>query len=93
MSNNINSIKEEALREITKAKTLNQLDAARIKFLGKKGKVSALLEKMKKLSPDEKPLFGKQVNSLKVSIQTGIAEAKKSLEQKGEKLLPYIMSP
>ena len=86
MSNNINSIKEEALQEITKAETLNQLEAARIKFLGRKGKVSGLLEKMKKLIPDEKPLFGKQVNSLKVSIQAGIAEAKKSLEQKGERL-------
>jgi phenylalanyl-tRNA synthetase alpha chain len=48
------------------------LDALRINFIGKKGSVTNLMKQMGSLSPEERPLFGKEVNILKTEIESAL---------------------
>lgn len=48
------------------------IDALRVKYLGKKGSVSGLSRMMGKLTPEERPAFGKKVNELKSRVEEQI---------------------
>ena len=57
-----------------------ELDAIRVKNLGKKGEVTALMKNMRSLAPEERPAFGQMVNELRSAIEAGLAENKERLE-------------
>ncbi len=62
-------------------------ETLRIRYLGKKGELTALLRSMGELPPEERPAAGQAVNALRVMIEEGIEKAKKeraaaSLEKK-----------
>ena len=82
MKDQIAKIKEKALKEIEESKVLQELENARVKFLGKKGELTALLKGMKDLSPDERPKIGALVNAVRDDLETKIKEVEKNLEQK-----------
>lgn len=54
--------------KLNNANKETELDALRVEYLGKKGIVQSLMEKIKTLSNEEKPSFGKNMNLLKVNI-------------------------
>ena len=62
MKEQIAKIKENALAEISNSKTLQELENVRVKYLGKKGELTAVLKGMKDLSPEERPVIGSIVN-------------------------------
>ena len=68
MSDRIEQVLNEALAAIAAADTPDVLNEARIRFLGKKGSIQALMSEMKNLSKEEKPAFGQKVNSLKTAV-------------------------
>ena len=82
MKDQIAKIKEKALKEIEESKVLQELENASVKFLGKKGELTALLKGMKDLSPDERPKIGALVNAVRDDLETKIKEVEKNLEQK-----------
>ena len=82
MKEQIAKIKEIALKEIEESKVLQELENARVKFLGKKGELTALLKGMKDLSQEERPKIGALVNSVRDDIEAKIKEVQDSLEQK-----------
>ena len=82
MKEQIAKIKEIALKEIEESKVLQELENARVKFLGKKGELTALLKGMKDLSQEERPKIGAMVNSVRDDIEAKIKEVQDSLEQK-----------
>ena len=57
MKEQIAKIKENALAEISNSKTLQELENVRVKYLGKKGELTAVLKGMKDLSPEERPVI------------------------------------
>ncbi len=61
-------------------KDSRELDAIRVKYLGKKGEVTALMKNMRNLAPEERPAFGQMVNDLRASIESGLAENKARIE-------------
>jgi phenylalanyl-tRNA synthetase alpha chain len=63
---------------------LQALEAFRIKYLGKKGLVSDIFDSLPRLSPEEKPLVGKQVNELR-NLLTQLINAKKDEVQQTKK--------
>ena len=77
----VQKIKEEAIEEISKSEDLKNLDDIRVKHLGKKGGLTALLKSMKDLSADERPKFGALVNKVKQEIETKIQEKEKELQK------------
>jgi phenylalanyl-tRNA synthetase alpha chain len=62
-------LKEEALHEIEKSKDLRELNNIRIKYLGKKGKLTTILRGMANLSPEERPAIGKLANEVKEELE------------------------
>ena len=71
-----------ALNEIKDSKTLASLDDIRVHYLGKKGKITAQLKLLGSMDPNEKPIFGQEINATKKRVEDELqlkkAELKKS---------------
>jgi len=59
MQEQISEIKENGLKEISKAKDLQSLNDVRVKYLGKKGELTVVLRGMGSLSEEERPIIRK----------------------------------
>ena len=69
----------QALREELKSKTAlaqnpNDLEAIRVAYLGRKGKITALFNEMAQLSKEERPQFGQALNELKKFSESSLRE-------------------
>ena len=71
---------DAANAEIDAAAELSALDAVRVAYLGKKGKLTALLKGLSSLSADERPAAGQAINAAKQSIQARLNERRTGLE-------------
>jgi len=65
MSQAIQVVREQFDEAYGRVATIQDLDALRVEFLGKKGHISGLMKVMGSLSPEEKKTFGSEVNELK----------------------------
>ena len=65
----ITEIKKTFLDELTAAGTVGELQLLRVKYLGKKGVLTAQLKLLPTISPEERPAFGKHVNEFKAFIE------------------------
>jgi phenylalanyl-tRNA synthetase alpha chain len=72
MSHPLEQLREDALREIEASLDEQALEAARIKYLGKSGSVSAWGEQMKTLSKDQKPVVGKLLNEVRNIVSAAV---------------------
>ena len=70
----------EAKAAINAAADGPALEALRVEYLGKKGKVTGLLKGLGKLDPEERPKAGAQINVVKQELQDLIGERKAGLE-------------
>lgn len=75
---NISKAAAEALRSCGDAK---ELDAVRVRFLGKKGELTAILKQMGKLSAEERPVMGQLANEVRGHIEAAITEKAAILAQ------------
>lgn len=82
MKDKIIKIKENANSEITKAENLQKLNDIRVKYLGKKGELTAVLRGMGSLSPEERPIVGSFVNEARDEIEETIELKEKDLKEK-----------
>ena len=62
MKEQLEKIKAEALASLEDIKASADLDALRVKYLGKKGELTGLLKQMGSLSAEERPIMGQLVN-------------------------------
>lgn len=62
---------KKLLEDISDAK---QLEEVRVKFLGKKGKLTAILKQMGSLSPEERPVIGQLANKVRADIEKALTE-------------------
>lgn len=74
MKEQIEQIKVNALKEIEQAKDLKELNEANVKYLGKKGELTAVLRGMGGLSAEERPVIGSLVNVVRDEIQHKLNE-------------------
>lgn len=75
MKQKLQEIKSVAMDLIAKATDEKQIDEIRVKYLGKKGELTALLKMMGSLSPEERPIMGQLVNKAKAELEESIAAA------------------
>ena len=80
MEQELQRIKEEALSAIKSASDEQALQDVRVKYLGKKGEVTALLKGLGKLSPEERPKMGALVNAVRQALEEEIDALKTSIE-------------
>ena len=81
MEDKISEIKNKTLEEISKVKNLQEIEKIRVKALGKKGELTAILKMMGTLAPEERPKMGSLVNSAKTEILQKIEEIESKLKQ------------
>lgn len=62
------------------ASTLEEVEALRIALLGRKGKITELMEAFSQLPGEDKKLFGRPINALKGAAANKIVELKESVE-------------
>lgn len=77
---NLQSLASEARDAIDAAGDTAALDQVRVDYLGKKGSITGLLKGLGKLSAEERPAAGAEINKVKQALQDQIAERKESLE-------------
>ena len=83
MKETLNRIKAEALSQITSAEIDDAaLEALRVRYLGKKGELTAVLRGMGQLSPEERPVVGQIANEVRAEIEAAITEKKQELSVK-----------
>ena len=70
MREQLEKIKEEALKQIEGSEALEKLNDIRIAYLGKKGELTSVLRSMKVVSPEERPKVGQMVNEVRELIES-----------------------
>lgn len=76
----MDEILKEAKEKIKSAESMEELNKIKVEFLGKKGKVSLLMKKIKEIPPEERKEYGKAVNDLKKMIESMISERAEDLK-------------
>ena len=76
MKEQLELIKQNALAALDAAQTPAALEELRVKLLGKKGELTAVLKQMGKLSPEERPVMGQLANSVRADIEAKLEERK-----------------
>jgi len=71
----------EAADLIANASTLQALDDARVRYLGKSGLLTAQLKQLGKLPKEERPLAGQEINKAKQALQEQINQRRETLDQ------------
>lgn len=82
MKEQIAKIREDAIQKIKDVKDLQTLNEIRVKFLGKKGELTAVLRGMGALSAEERPKIGALVNEVRDELENKIQEFEKALKEK-----------
>jgi len=79
-------IREEGLKEFRAAQSAEEVEAARIKYMGRKGLVSAQFSKLGTVEPELRAETGKALNELKGAFSKALNEAEERV--KGGKATP-----
>ncbi len=77
MKQQLEQIRLQAIAALQEADTPAALEDLRVKFLGKKGELTAVLKLMGKLSPEERPVMGQIANAVRAEIEETL-EARKT---------------
>lgn len=81
MKEQIEEIRQNAVKEITEVKDAKELNDIRVKYLGKKGELTAVLRGMGALSAEERPVIGNLVNSVRDELESLIEEKEEAYQQ------------
>ena len=73
MKEQLEAIRKSALEAIAGTKAAAELDALRVKYLGKKGELTAVLKLMGSLSAEERPVMGQMANNVRAAIEEKLA--------------------
>ena len=79
MKEQLEQIKLNALAALDAAATPAALEELRVKLLGKKGELTAVLKQMGKLSPEERPVMGQMANAVRAEIEAKLEERKATI--------------
>lgn len=74
MKEKIEAIRQAAANALGSASTQEELEALRVKYLGKKGELTGLLKQLGSVAPEERPKIGQIVNKAKQDLEEAIAD-------------------
>jgi phenylalanyl-tRNA synthetase alpha chain len=80
MKQTLEKIKAAAMAELSSNDA--DIEQIRVRYLGKKGELTAVLRGMGQLSPEERPVVGQLANEVRAAIEAAISEKTKELKEK-----------
>ena len=81
MKQQLETIRKQALEALDSAGSLAALEELRVKLLGKKGELTAVLKQMGKLPAEERPVMGQLANSVRAAIEAELETRKAALNE------------
>src|SRR5881398_2134389 len=79
MSHELEQLREAALADVAAASDEQTLEAARVRYLGRAGSISAWADRMKSLSKEERPVVGKLLNEARNAVTAAIEQSAERL--------------
>lgn len=95
----LDQLEQEARQTLDQVKTAEDLEKFRVAYLGRKGKITLLLDHIKELSGEERKAFGKRINQLKAWAQQALESKQSSLQPQSssrelfDETLPSLRPP
>ncbi len=80
MKEQLQNIKATTLAQIAELSDAKTLEDLRIKVLGKKGELTAILKQMGGLSAEERPVIGQLANEVRTEIEKAMADKQNALK-------------
>ena len=81
MRQELEAIRMQASQELKQAAEQKALENLRIKYLGKKGELTAILKKMGSLSPEERPVIGQLANDVRSFLEDELTQRARELRE------------
>ena len=81
MKQMLENLREESRQAMEAAADLDALEALRVRFLGKKGELTAILKQMGRLSAEERPVMGQLANTIRADIEAELEARRAALTQ------------
>ena len=81
MEENLKKVLETFTSELTVARSIDDLEKLRIKYLGKKGVITDLKKSIAKLSNEEKPMAGKLINQTSGAIEKSLSKKRQEIQK------------
>ena len=81
MKEKIDAIKAAVSEQLDKSEALQDIQDIRVKYLGKKGELTALMKELGKLSKEERPQVGQMVNTARSLIEDALQQRMAELKQ------------
>ena len=72
LQDDLQAIRAKAMADLSAAADQKELEAQRVRYLGKKGELTAILKQMGKLSSEERPVVGKLANEIRADITAAL---------------------
>jgi len=77
----LQQILDQALQQFAAISDETELEQVKAKYLGKEGRLTALLKGLGKLSAEERPAAGARINQVKQSIESALQQRRDALQQ------------
>lgn len=84
MKQKLEEIRVSAKAALAAADNAQAVDEIRVKFLGKKGELTAILKQMGSLSAEERPVMGQLANEIRADIEQAIASSVREMKAKAQ---------
>ena len=81
LKESIEKIKEKSIMDIKELKDSKALEELRIKYLGKKGELTAVLRGMKDIAPEERTIIGNLVNEVRYNLEELISKRQEEFKK------------
>lgn len=82
MKEQLQELKSAAIAAIDKVASIDELEGLRVKYLGKKGELTAILKQMGKLSEEDRPVIGQLANEVRENVTSAIDGCRAALAEK-----------
>src|SRR4030065_2783140 len=75
----LDQLQQEAEADLSNLSDAQKIEQFRIKYLGRKGAIPEVLERLKELSPEQKKEVGKRANQLKARLEQAYQQASRRI--------------
>ncbi|WP_446008148.1 phenylalanine--tRNA ligase subunit alpha [Candidatus Electrothrix sp.] len=79
MENRLQSLKAEAVQALSAINGQQDLEAFRVKFLGRKGLLSSVMKELSQVPKEDRPRLGQLANSVKKAVESLFLEKKEEI--------------